>query len=90
MVEIIVTKEFENNYKLLPESIKKKAEQKEKIFRINPFNPVLKTEKLYPKEKGYYSFRIDRNYRIIFKFLEKNKVLFLTVGHHNWVYKLLK
>jgi len=40
------------------------------------------------KTKEVWSFRIDKNYRIIFKFSDKNKVLFLNVGHHHWIYRI--
>lgn len=66
-----------------------KAERREKIFRQNPFHQSLGTEKLKPKEKEYWSFRIDLSYRIIFRFLDNNKIVFLTCGHHNWIYRWL-
>lgn len=45
MIEVSVTKEFERRYEKLPLSIKQKAEKKEKLFRQNPFHPLLHTEK---------------------------------------------
>jgi len=53
----------------------------------NPFNSILSTEKLGPPFKETWSFRIDRNYRVIFKFVEGNKTPFITYGHHSWIYK---
>lgn len=88
MTEIFVTEEFEKRYKKLPAFVKKKAERKEEIFRKNPFHPSLHTEKLEPKGKEVWSFRIDRKYRIFFRFINGNKVCFLTVGPHDWIYKL--
>jgi hypothetical protein len=37
---------FERHYKKLPKEIKIKSEEKERIFRENPFDPRLKTHKL--------------------------------------------
>lgn len=88
MIDIVVTKEFEKRYKKLPNNIQRKAEKQEKIFRVNPFRPSLKTEKLIPKGRQLWSMRIDRSYRIIFRFLGSNKVIFLTVGDHNWIYNI--
>lgn len=88
MVEIFVTAEFENHYQNLSSVLKRKAEKQERIFCENPFHPSLHTEKLEPKEREVWSFRIDRNYRVIFRFLDGGKVLFLTVGPHDWVYRL--
>ncbi len=90
MFEIFLTNEFIEKYKKLPKSIKLKAEKQEKIFRQNPFHPSLHTEKLEPRNKALWSFRVDKNYRIIFRFLDKNKVVFLTIGSHDWIYKRIK
>ena len=88
MIEIIVTKEFETRYDKLPKNIKQKAEKQEKLFSKNIFHPSLNTEKIEPKGKQIWSFRVDKKYRVFFKFITGRKVLFLTVGPHDWVYKL--
>jgi len=88
MIEVVVTQEFVGRYQRLPTAIQTKAEKQERLFRINPFHPSLHTEKLEPKRRQVWSLRIDRKYRIIFRFLERNKVLFLTVGPHDWIYKI--
>lgn len=88
MVEIFVTAEFESRYQNLPDGIQRKVERQERVFRENPFYSSLHTEKLEPKEREVRSFRIDRSYRVIFRFFGNNKVLFLTVGPHDWVYRL--
>lgn len=87
MIEIIVTNEFKKCYQELPAAIQKKAERKEKTFRKDPFHSSLHTEKLEPKGKQVWSFRIDKEYRILFRFIKPNKTLFLTCGHHSWIYR---
>ena len=87
-MRIVTTTEFDKRYKRLPVPIKIKAEKQEKIFRKNPLHTSLHTEKLEPKNKELWSIRIDRSYRIIFRFIGGNTVLFLTVGSHDWIYKL--
>jgi mRNA-degrading endonuclease RelE of RelBE toxin-antitoxin system len=87
-LEILLTDEFVRRYKLLPANIQKKAEKQEKLFRHNPFHPSLHTEKLEPKGKQVWSFRIDRSYRVLFRFAERQKIIFLTVGPHDWIYKI--
>jgi len=89
MIHIEVTEEFEMNYDRLPLQIKKKAERRQALFIKNPFSPSLETEKLNPKSREVWSFRIDRQYRIIFRFLDGQHVLFLTVGPHSWIYRHL-
>ena len=51
MLEIFTTDEFEERYKKLPITIRKKAEKQEALFHENPFYPSLNTEKLEPKGK---------------------------------------
>lgn len=87
-MEIIVTEEFENRFSALPSAVQTKAEKQEKLFRKNPFHPSLHTEKLEPKDKEVWSFRIDKRYRVLFRFLNGSKALFLTVGPHDWIYKI--
>jgi mRNA-degrading endonuclease RelE of RelBE toxin-antitoxin system len=87
-MEIILTREFEKRYEKLSLFIQKKAEKQTDLFSKNPFHPSLHTEKLNPKNKEVWSFRIDRQYRIFFRFLDANRVLFLTAGPHEWIYNL--
>lgn len=88
MIKVIITEEFERRYAELPKSVQKKAERQERIFRANPFHPSLHTEKLEPRSKQLWSFRVDRKYRVLFRFSEANTVIFLTTGPHNWIYDL--
>jgi mRNA-degrading endonuclease YafQ of YafQ-DinJ toxin-antitoxin module len=81
--EIKVSPLFEKHYKKLPKKIKEKAKEKEKIFRENPFHPLLKTHKLHGKDKDCWAFWIDYKFRIKFIFLSDNEVLFLDIGPHN-------
>ena len=88
MIEVFITGEFNKHYQRLPKKLQKKAEKQESLFRQNPFHTSLHTEKLEPKGKQVWSFRIDKKYRIFFRFINGNKVIFLTVGPHDWIYKL--
>jgi len=87
-MKIILTAEFVRRYGELPERIQQKSEKREKIFRENPFHPSLNTEKLEPRQKDIWSIRVDRRYRILFRFVDGETALFLTVGPHDWIYKL--
>ena len=87
MITLFYTGEFERRYQALPAHIQKKAERREMLFRANPFHPTLQTEKLHPKDRQVWSFRIDENYRILFRFQDSSAVYFLTVGPHHWIYR---
>lgn len=87
MLTFIATKTFEESYHRLPQSIRKKLDKQGAIFCENPFHPSLHTEKLRPKQKEYWSFRIDKQYRVLFRFGEQNTVYLITSGTHDWVYR---
>ena len=87
-MDIYLTSKFRRAYKKLPKQVKEKAKLKEKIFRKDPFSPILETHPLDGKYKDYWAFSIDYSYRIMFKFLKatKTKVAFINVGTHD-IYK---
>jgi len=86
-MKIYYSSKFKREYQKLPLSIKKSAEQKEKIFRKDYFDLRLKTHKLKGSLKGFWSFSIDGKYRIIFEFAFENEIWFHSVGTHD-IYKL--
>ncbi len=88
-MEIRFTPEFEKRYKKLPLFVKIKAEKQINFFEVNPLHPSLNVEKLSPKRKEFWSLRIDRKYRIVFKFLKEDLVIFYNVGEHEWIYKYI-
>ncbi|MBI2064309.1 MAG: hypothetical protein HYT66_01195 [Candidatus Yanofskybacteria bacterium] len=51
---------FKRNYQRLPAAIQQKAEEREEMFRENPFGPALDTHKLHGKLKDKWSFSVDR------------------------------
>ena len=82
-MQIIYTSQFHRRYKKLPDEIKTLAESKEKIFRKDTFDSVLKTHKLRGSFKGFWAFSVNAKYRIIFEFGEKDTVYFHSIGDHS-------
>ena len=70
----------------MPKNIAEYAQEKERIFHANPFDPRLDTHKLHGKDKDVWSFSITHSYRIKFIFLAKGGVLFLEIDTHD-IYK---
>lgn len=83
---IKVSNKFKKQYKSIPHIVKQRAEEKENIFRENPFDAELNIHKLHGKEKDIWSFSINYSYRIKFIFLADEEVLFLEIGTHK-IYK---
>lgn len=82
-MKILYLPKFEREYKKLPKEIRELAKEKEIIFRKNPFDPKLKTHKLHGPFNNFWSFHIDRKYRLIFDFANKSTVRFYSVGSHD-------
>ncbi len=70
----------------LPKKLIGLVEEKELIFKNNPFHPSLRTHKLHGKEKEVWAFSINYHYRIKFVFLADKHVLFMDIGLHD-IYK---
>lgn len=90
MLVLVATNEFERRFAELPKSIQKKALKQQTLFSKNPFHPSLNTEKIAPKQQERWTFRVDRSYRIAFRFIDGKTVLLITVGPHDWIYKIFK
>jgi addiction module RelE/StbE family toxin len=66
--------------------LRKQFQEKMSLFLEEPFSPQLRTHKLSGKLKGTLAFSINDEYRVIFEFLGKNKVLLIDFGTHDEVY----
>jgi mRNA-degrading endonuclease YafQ of YafQ-DinJ toxin-antitoxin module len=82
-MDIIYTSKFFRAYKKLPKEIKQKAQDKETLFRKNPFDSKLKTHKLEGDLGDFWSFSIDSKHRIIFEIGKKDKYYFHMIGNHD-------
>jgi len=56
------------------------------IFQNNPFDQRLRTHKLSGRLKDLWSFSIEYDLRVVFSFLEGDRVLLVDIGSHEEVY----
>jgi len=87
VLEIFVTETFSRLYRKLPTYIQKKAELKTQLFRQNPFYPSLRTKKLEPNHEEIWSFWVDKDFRIKFRFASFQKAHFLFIGNRKDIYR---
>ena len=85
-LKIFKTKDFEKSFAKLPPKIQIFSVKKISLFKNEPFNSSLKTHKLKGELQNFYSFSVNRQYRILFEFLDKNKFLLYDIGTHE-IYK---
>ena len=60
--------------------------EKVDLFVIDPNNKILNNHYLIGKMKGLYSFSITGDIRIIYQWVNTERVFFLDIGSHNQVY----
>ncbi|PKM92065.1 MAG: type II toxin-antitoxin system mRNA interferase toxin, RelE/StbE family [Euryarchaeota archaeon HGW-Euryarchaeota-1] len=77
----IYKKKIKNNQEL-----KKRFWDVMELFSKNPFSPRLRTHKLTGRLEGLWAFSITYDCRVIFKFLDDDRVLLIDVGGHEEVY----
>lgn len=63
-------------------NLEKKFKKQKKRFQENPFHPSLKTKLLEPRKMRIWSFRLDRKYRAIFIFRDKETVEIIDITSH--------
>ena len=56
------------------------------LFQSDPRNKILNNHCLIGKMKGLYSFSITGDIRVVYQWIDKEKVVFLDIGSHNQVY----
>ena len=77
----IYKKKVKNN-----EELKKRFWETMKLFLQEPFNTHLRTHKLTGKLEGLWAFSVTYYCRVIFKFIDKDKILLIDIGGHDEVY----
>lgn len=76
------TPQFEKDFLELPGEIQSKTKRKIKLFESDCFCKILKTHKLKGAIKNFWSFSVDNNYRVIFRFLPRQEVIYYRIGSH--------
>lgn len=66
----------------LSKAIQRRAVKAEKLFRNNMLHPSLRLHKLHGRLSDFWSISVDRKFRIIFRYVEKDTILFIGVGTH--------
>ncbi|MBU0619815.1 MAG: type II toxin-antitoxin system mRNA interferase toxin, RelE/StbE family [Patescibacteria group bacterium] len=82
------SRKFVKKFKKLPQHIVKIAIEKEKLFKNNPLHPSLRLHALHGNLQGSWSISLTSNYRIIFKQMNDDNIVFASIGKHD-IYKCL-
>jgi len=87
MVQILYGKNFLKSAKILPKEIRNKLAEQIGLINNNPFNPLLHTKYLSGALVGLFSFRITRDWRVIFQFISPETIRLIRVSHRKDIYQ---
>ena len=84
-MNIIYAEEFWKQFHKLPPEIQRLYRKQEILFKKDWRDSRLHTKKLVDHPFPF-SFRITRRYRVLFMFVDKDTVLFGSIGHRKDAY----
>ena len=90
MMDIVYGKAFLKSVKKLPVRQQRKLADLLEFLCENPFHSRLHTKQLSGELVGFYSFRITREWRVIFQFINIYKVKLVIIEHRKDIYKKIR
>lgn len=86
MKSIFLHKHFEKKYSKLSQKIKKAFKERRDLFLENAYDPILGIHALHGERKGYKSFNVTGDIRVVYKESPKDVFLFADIGTHGELY----
>ena len=86
-MRVIVGSQFVRDTQRLPESIQEKLAHQIDICARNPFDARLHTKPLSGSFQGLFSFRIGRDYRALFRFIDSETLFLARVAARKDIYR---
>lgn len=86
MKSILLHKHFEKQYSKLPPKTKDAFRERRNLFLENMHDPLLSIHELHGDRKGYRSFNVTGDIRVIYKEVKRNVFLFVNIGTHGELY----
>lgn len=87
MITLVYGESFRQSARKLPIFVQYKLAQLLVRLQNNPFDPLLHTKYLTGDLAGWLSFRITRDWRVIFCFLEPHTIKLIKVKHRKDIYR---
>ena len=86
-LRVQLTKSFVKAAKKLPIPQQEKLGVLLQNLQENPFSPLLHAKPLTGALAGFYSFRITRDWRVLFQFVDEETVKIIDVAHRKDIYR---
>ena len=87
MVAVYYSKHFLLQLKKLPKPQQVKLTDLIELLKVSPFHPKLHAKHLTGTLSGLFSFRITRDWRVIFQFLSAREIRLVDVAHRKDIYR---
>lgn len=87
MAVILTTPHFDRQLEGLDESVRVLLKSCLERFQPNKNDPRLRIKKLSGRFKDYRSFRVGRNFRVLFRPLGNERYLFLDIDDRKDIYR---
>ncbi len=86
-MRVILERDFLKSAAELPKGIKKKLAKSIGVLEENPYSSLLHTKKLTGELTGLFSFRITRDWRVIFYFRDPETICVVDIGNRKDIYR---
>lgn len=86
-MKIVYGKRFKRSARDISAKLQVKLAELLEILKEKPFHPFLHTKPLAGELKGIFSFRINRDWRATFYFLDENTIYLLEVDNRKDIYR---
>ncbi|OGZ65981.1 MAG: hypothetical protein A3C50_03085 [Candidatus Staskawiczbacteria bacterium RIFCSPHIGHO2_02_FULL_43_16] len=87
MIRVVFHPKFRKFAKKLPQPQADRLAVLIETLQEDPFHSSLHTKKLGGELAGLFSFRITRDWRVLFKFIEDQTIQLLRIDHRKDVYR---
>lgn len=87
MLEIVYHARFLKSAKVLSRKHRGKLAILIERLRSNPYDSLLHTKHLTEPLIGYLSFRITRDWRTLFRFIDERTIQLIRVAHRSDIYR---
>ena len=86
MLNAIFSKSFKKSFKKKDKSIQKKALERIRLLREDPYNIILNNHSLDGEYRDKRSINVTGDYRIIFYYFNENTICLFDIGTHPELY----
>ncbi len=87
MLEVVYHGRFIKSATILSHKQQQKLADLIECLRVNPYHPLLHTKHLTEPLIGLLSFRITRDWRVKFRFVDEQTIQLIRVAHRRDIYR---